>query len=280
MIPIKGFSTFDPLKHCIVGKAHSPDNVDEPLKNIMQETNEDLNNLVDTLIGLGVKCYRPQVTMSDSRPPISPRDYFAVLGEHLFVGKVIAGYQDIIGEIEREKIIWHLNNDISSGNMIRCGNHIHWDISNDVQKNTENKIKQWLEDNGYRTTITRYGWHMDGIYSILKPGVIVASRDLPELEKIYPKWNICYVESAKNETPLKHPWGGNHEESNYDINILSVNQDVCITTAYNKFMFDFLKQHNIEVVVCPLRHRAFWDNGVHCMTQDLYREGKMENYLD
>jgi len=23
----------------------------------------------------------------------------------------------------------------------------------------------------------------------------------------------------------------------------------------------------------------FWDGGVHCITQDLYREGKMEDYI-
>ena len=49
MIPIKGFSTFHPLKHCIVGTAHDPSDVEEPLKKIMEETNEDLDNLENTL---------------------------------------------------------------------------------------------------------------------------------------------------------------------------------------------------------------------------------------
>ena len=55
MIPIKGFSTFDPLKHCIVGKAHSPDNVDEPLKNIMQrfEFSEDQKSFIPNLKKFG-----------------------------------------------------------------------------------------------------------------------------------------------------------------------------------------------------------------------------------
>jgi hypothetical protein len=26
------------------------------------------------------------------------------------------------------------------------------------------------------------------------------------------------------------------------------------------------------------RHRHFWDGGVHCITQDLYREGTQEDY--
>ena len=279
MIPIKGYATFHPLKHCIVGKAHDPDQVDESLKIIMQETGEDLDNLVHILKSFGVNCYRPNVANLKSRPPVSPRDYFVVLGENLFVGNIIAGYKEIIRDIDRSKIKWFLNNDISSGNMIRCGNHIHWDISADVQDRTQSEIKDWLDKNGYKLSITRHGWHMDGIYSILKPGVIVASYDLPKLEQIYPGWDICYLSPQKNATAIKHPWGGNPHESNYDLNILSINEETCITTSTSQVLRKFLKKHRIETVICPLRHKTFWDNGIHCMTQDLYREGKMETYL-
>ncbi len=279
MIPIKGFATFHPLKHCIVGTAHDPSDVEEPLKKIMEETNEDLDNLENTLTGFGVKCYRPTIEKKGSRPPVSPRDYFVALGENLFVGKVIGGYKDILKQIDREKIKWYLGDDISSANMIRCGNHIHWDISSHVRANTENAIKDWLSEKGYHTSVTRHGWHVDGIYSILKPGVIVASRDLPELEQIYQGWDICYLEPTQNETPLKHQWGGNPNESNYALNILSVDEKTCITTSLNKVLFDFLKKHDIAPVLCPLRHQTFWDNGIHCMTQDLYREGVLESYL-
>ena len=82
--------------------------------------------------------------------------------------------------------------DISSGNIIRCGNHVHWDISSQVAPETEKEIHRWFLDNNYKVSITRYGWHMDGVYSILKPGVIAASKDLPELETMYPNWQICY----------------------------------------------------------------------------------------
>lgn len=279
MIPIKGFTTFHPLKHCIVGKAHDPNDVGDPLKKIMEDTNKDLDALVDKLTSAGVVCYRPNVEKKDSRPPISPRDYFLAIGENLLIGKVIPGYKDILTKIDRKQIKWYLDNDISSGNMVRCGDHIHWDVSKDVSPDAEQSILNWLHDSGYRTTVTRHGWHMDGVYSILKPGVIVASRDLPELEEIYPGWEVCYLDPFREPTPIKHTWGGNHEESNYDVNILSIDENTCFTTAVNDVMFSFLRKHSIEPVVCELRHKAFWDNGIHCMTQDLYREGTLENYF-
>ena len=279
MIPVKGFATFHPLKHCIVGRAHDPKDVGDSLKKIMEDTNEDLDALVDKLTSAGVICYRPNVEKKDSRPPISPRDYFVAIGENLLVGKVIAGYKDILSKIDKGRIKWYLDNDISSGNMVRCGNHLHWDISNHVHPESERSIKKWLHENEYRVSVTRYGWHMDGVYSILKPGVIVASRDLPELEEIYPGWDICYLDPVRKYAPIKHTWGGNHEESNYDVNILSIDENTCFTTDVSDVMFDFLQKHGIEPVVCELRHKAFWDNGIHCMTQDLYREGVLENYF-
>ncbi len=278
-IPIKGYSTFHPLKHCIVGRGADPENVSGPLKQIMLDTAEDLNNLVSTLETMGVVCYRPSIESKQDRPPISPRDYFAVLGEKLFVGKAISGYKDILKSIDRDAIKWYLNNDISSGNIVRCGNHIHWDISKDVHSDTEKDISNWLSDNNYEVSVTRHGWHMDGVYSILKPGLIVASRDLPELESIYPRWDIFYPEKHIDEKPIKHEWGGNYAESHYDVNILSVDEGNCILANENKQLFNFLEKNKINPILCKFRDKQFWDNGIHCVTQDLYREGTMENYF-
>ena len=280
MIPIKGFATFHPLKHCIVGRAHEPNvEMDPGLKTVMRETNKDLDNLVNILESFGVTCYRPSIVRKDLRPPISPRDYFVALGERLLVGKVIPGYKDILAQIDRQNLDWYLNNDISSANIIRCGSHVHWDVSKYVQPQTEKEIMGWLLDHKYRVTVTRYGWHMDGVYSIVKPGVIVATAYLPDLESMYKGWDICYPESEKKSDPIKHPWGGDHTESNYDVNILSVDEAHCILPSKNRKLIKFLERNGVEPIVCELRHKAFWDNGIHCMTQDLYREGELENYF-
>lgn len=279
MIPVKGYTTFHPLKHCIVGRPTPTQDADNNLKDIMARTEEDLSYLIKTLESFGVQCHRPNVEDVTVRPPLSPRDYFIVIGEKLFVGKVIPGYEDILKEIDRNNIEWYLGNDISSGNMVRCGDHIHWDVNKQVSIEAEIKMTKSLESHGYKIYKTRYGWHMDGVYSILKPGVIVATTVLPELEEIYPGWNICYAEKSAFEKPIKHEWGGNYEESNYDVNILSIDDENCVVTGLNKKLFYFLEQNKINPIVCKFRDNAFWDNGIHCVTQDLYREGTKENYF-
>jgi hypothetical protein len=292
-IPIKGYSTFDPLKHCIVGRGHTPSAVrrrfgnsrwTERLVQIMEETEEDLTALSRTLNDLGVQCYRPEAQF-EIRPrssPIAPRDHFCVVGEKLLVGKTVPGFNHIIKKINPGSIKMYLDVDVSSANMIRCGDHIHWDIHPSISKHNEEKILEWLNSQGYRTTVTRMGWHMDGVYSIVKPGVIVASREFPELESIYPNWDILRLlpVPCDVDVELQSTIGvRNKDAHNYDVNILGVDTQTCILTAVNKELQLFLERHSIDPIVVNFRHRAFWDNGIHCLTQDLYREGSLETYV-
>ena len=68
-IPIKGYATFDPLKHCVIGSAFKPDwfkhlsiykndKIMDPLKRIAEETEEDFETLEKILKDAGVKTYR------------------------------------------------------------------------------------------------------------------------------------------------------------------------------------------------------------------------------
>ena len=52
-----------------------------------------------------------------------------------------------------------------------------------------------------------------------------------------------------------------------------------IIVYFSERVFNFLKKHKIEPVICTQRHRWFWDGGVHCLTQDLYREGEQHDYF-
>ena len=76
------------------------------------------------------------------------------------------------------------------------------------------------------------------------------------------------------ETYLKD-WVGYVEETVFEVNMLSINEETILVNNYNKTVFDFLERHKINPVIVPFRHRWFWDGGVDCVTQDLYREGSL-----
>ncbi len=64
-------------------------------------------------------------------------------------------------------------------------------------------------------------------------------------------------------------------ETNFDVNTLSIDENTVVTSGYNAQIEKELNALGIELIVTPMRHRYFWDGGIHCNTLDLYREGEM-----
>ena len=62
--------------------------------------------------------------------------------------------------------------------------------------------------------------------------------------------------------------------------MLSLSEEAIMCTHESKQVFEFLKKHKVEPIVTPLRHRYFWDGGLHCITLDLVRDGNREDYFN
>ena len=195
------------------------------------------------------------------------------------------------------------------------GKDIFWGTNQPGWKDSpliEHHKNKW-ESEGFRVNIQateEMGGHGDATWCILKPGVIVTLHDLQNYNEKFPGWDICYLEDkywdqlspfrkmkAKvggkwwiegeedNDRLIGYveswlgDWVGYCEETVFEVNMLSINQECVLVNNYNEKVFNFLKKHNIEPIICNQRHRWFWDGGVHCLTQDLYREGEMEDYF-
>ena len=74
-IPIKGYATFHPLKHCLIGSGFKAEwfkelsigknnKIMDPLKRIAEETEEDYQTLEKILQSAGVKTYRSFLDIS------------------------------------------------------------------------------------------------------------------------------------------------------------------------------------------------------------------------
>ena len=73
-IPIKGYATFDPLKHCWIGSGfkaewfadlpiYKNNKIMDPLKKIAEETEEDYQTLEKILKDAGVQTHRSHLNM-------------------------------------------------------------------------------------------------------------------------------------------------------------------------------------------------------------------------
>ena len=74
-------------------------------------------------------------------------------------------------------------------------------------------------------------------------------------------------------------WVGNITETVFDVNMLIINQNNVIMIAHNETVIDKLAEYGVTAHVVPFRHRWFWDGGIHCITNDLHREGTMQDYF-
>lgn len=169
---------------------------------------------------------------------------------------------------------------------------------------------EFFTNKGYEVLETKDPGHSDGCMSVLKPGVLVSITDVMNYSKTFPGWEVLsikdqgwnqvkgwldfkhqskgrwWVEGEESneyltkfiETWLGH-WVGLVEETVFDVNMFSLSEDTVMVNNYNKEVFEFLKKHKIEPVICPIRHRYFWDGGLHCFTLDLRRKGSKEDYF-
>ena len=337
-IPIKGYASFHPLKHCMVGKGFEAkwfDNlfqnkkISDPFKRIADETEEDYLKLIDILKSAGVKVYRPDPIPFDSlekigRPPVAPRDHFATIGTTFYACQKTNGYGSILKKIKKENL--HLRNlpfgnAINTAQISRVGKDLFWDsvfyprysktkaegISDSFN---EKKYKELWESEGFRVHTSHRGYHNDGSFCIVKPGLIVSLFVVQNYTKEFPNWDVLYLpdqswnkispfrkiqEKVKGRWWLKgeednnqliefvnswlNDWVGYVEETVFDVNMLSLDENTIICNNYNKEVFAYFKKHKVEPILFNFRHRYFWDDGVHCITQDFYREGKMEDYF-
>jgi hypothetical protein len=197
---------------------------------------------------------------------------------------------------------------INGASCYKVGNRII--IPNIVDKTMRQFGIEFFKQKGYDVIETSDPGHSDGCMSVLKPGVLVSLLDIINYEKTFPSWDVLTLEDQswsrvnewinfKNKSKGRwwipgeesndylgefintwlSKWTGLVEETIFDVNMFSLSEEYVLVNNYNKIVFDYLKKHKIEPIICPMRHRYFWDGGIHCFTLDLQRKGSRENYF-
>ena len=139
-----------------------------------------------------------------------------------------------------------------------------------------------------------YG-HVDGKFAILRPGLVLtwAERFVPQIMRDH-NWDIILMEEAPNfdgktikqlceergikKYPLEHLLGVS-QETRFDANCLSLDENTVITSGYDKNLADKLKKYNIEMIPWVNRWNVLWAGGAHCCSVDLERAGNLVDYF-
>ena len=151
--------------------------------------------------------------------------------------------------------------------------------------------------------------HLDGWFVPVTPGLILSAEDLtrPELlalffKTFFPDWEILTLppslvnsnkflkwqeihsgkwwvpghETNHNFTNFVdaycNNWIGDTQETVHYVNTIVIDQHNVIVSEYNQATFDAFRRHNVTPHLVRLRHKTFWDGGIHCLITELDRK--------
>lgn len=161
-----------------------------------------------------------------------------------------------------------------------------------------------------RNHVVNSGGHGDAVYCPVTPGLIISLNDIPTYADTFPDWEVVYLPPSNYahmrefEFSMKRnkgrwfmpgfeqnqdlinmvdyyfdEWVGQVSETVFDVNILIVDPKNIVVSAHNDQVEQACARHGIEVHVSPFRHKYFWDCGIHCVTNDLNRQGQRQDFF-
>ena len=158
--------------------------------------------------------------------------------------------------------------------------------------------------------VVNSGGHGDAVYCPVTPGLIISLNDIPTYKDTFPDWEVVYLPPSnyshmrefefsmkrnkgrwfmpgfEQDTNLIQmvdhyfdEWVGQVSETVFDVNILIVDPKNIVVSTHNDLVEKACARHGIEVHISPFRHKYFWDCGIHCVTNDLNRQGTVQNFF-
>ena len=299
--------------------SHLSNQVQDAFGVITEWTQQDLTVIQKTLESFGVKVQRPKFTNSINdyikdgqllKPPICPRDDNMTLGNefyHLRSKYAINPWEDQIQDFNQHGVVIHGQEHsavdcLSPPSIVRIGRDIYIDY--DTHQHTWGMVTEVLIEwaKHYRVHVCRTNGHSDGVFCPVAPNTIVATHYLSEYKKTFPNWEVFRLPFPKfnswngkwhveNTTVMQNlgfaahinqyalDWIGNFKETVFEANMLIIDPTHVLAIKEDPHLFRWLEQRGIKVSCCDFRCRGFWDGGLHCLTTDIVREGKAENYF-
>lgn len=220
---VNSYTSWQPLEEVIVGRAYPAHYFDfiedaqvrNQLQQILNETEEDLDNLARLIEQHGATVRRPDLPDRDRfvwfqtegggapLPPLTPRDWQITLGDKLLrvlsmpeLDAICQQYGDAVVNPHRDQ--WDADcvlNGASASCIVRVGRDIFFDNSDFLRPEQSQWIVDNVLDDRYRIHEAVTDGHGDAVFAILKPGVILSSKHDVNLnfDRDFPGWEVCKV---------------------------------------------------------------------------------------
>ncbi len=302
---IHSYNEWDPLQEVVVGRADfanwpSDDPVfaresekttwrETPVPGgpvpdwLIDEANEDLDILADTLEQLGAVVHRPRALNYQELGGMygyCPRDRLLIYGDTVVDPAMMYPCRNM--EIEALDDIVYRSNSVyrmprDTGMILDAANVLRLNDTMLYLESASGNLKaaRWLQhtfpDVNIEICNFYSGVHIDSTIVPLREGLVMvnASRvNTDNLPKVFDKWEVVWVDDVVAQDFYEYPYASKW----IALNMLVVDPYTVIVDRHQTKLIDILENFNFTVIPLELRHSRTLGGGFHCVTLDLVRQ--------
>ena len=275
---------------------------------VIEEAEEDLEILSETLRSLDIVVHRPDLTYADLHDNwhyYSPRDCTLIVGDTIIEtpSPIINrqyetwGYRKIFNNLYESGYKWikaptpilfddsfkedargvpSLNNHeilFEAANCVRVNDDILFQVSNTGNERGARWLQDVLVDKKVHLCKNLYSYaHLDSTIIPLREGLVMynASRVNEDNEPdLFKSWDKIWIDECHSVAPRTNlPWGASEW---IGMNMLSISPMLAVVDKKQEQIIKKLEEHRISVIPLELRHDRLLAGGFHCVTLDLRR---------
>ena len=275
---------------------------------VIEEAEEDLEILSETLRSLDIVVHRPDLTYADLHDNwhyYSPRDCTLIVGDTIIEtpSPIINrryetwGYRKIFNNLYESGYKWikaptpilfddsfkedargvpSLNNHeilFEAANCVRVNDDILFQVSNTGNERGARWLQDVLVDKKVHLCKNLYSYaHLDSTIIPLREGLVMynASRVNEDNEPdLFKSWDKIWIDECYSAAPRTNlPWGASEW---IGMNMLSISPMLAVVDKKQEQIIKKLEEHRISVIPLELRHDRLLAGGFHCVTLDLRR---------
>ena len=301
---ISSYNEWSPLKKIVVGSATDANwPVNDPVfskegekttwkespvprgpvpQRIIEETNEDLDGLVTTLMSLGVEVVRPDplnFQTHDGMYNYCPRDRLLVYGSTIVDPAMmypcrdmeLQCYHNIVDSADR--YLFMPRNEgfvLDAANVCRLGDKMLFLESSSGNRKAYDWLCEVFPDVKIELCNFYAGVHIDSTIVPLREGLVMlnASRvDFDNVPQVFDGWHKIWVNDVIAQGFHEYPYASKW----IAMNMLVVDPHTVICDAAQSKLITTLESYRFTVIPLTLRHSRTLGGGFHCVTLDLIR---------
>lgn len=252
---------------------------------IIDETEEDLTTLCNTLAGLGVEVLRPNslnFQIHDGLYNYCPRDRFLVYGDTIVDTAMMYPCRDMEYQcyIDILEDAGHIINQprgtgmvLDAANILRLNDKMLMLESASGNRASYNWLCQRFPDVEIELCNFYSGVHIDSTVVALREGLVLLNGSRvneSNCPTVFKDWEKIYINDVVPQAFYNYPYASKW----IAMNMLVVDPNTVIVDKHQADLIKTLEQKAFTVIPLELRHSRTLGGGFHCVTLDLLREHK------